>query len=97
MWAYLVTSSEKLNWLTSIFGGAAFVLLGLMAVTRSHTTGLKLGMAWHCIHLVGLHYVWPIFMQTFIGVALTSNVSWALVMSALGMVAPCVRLAAWTA
>ena len=97
VWAYLVTSGEKLDWLTGIFGGAAFVLLWLMALTSSNATRLKLGMAWHRIHLVGLHYVWLIFLQTFIGVALTSNSSWALVMSALGMVALCVRLAAWTA
>ena len=44
-----------------------------------------------------MHYVWLIFMQTFIGVALTSDSSWALAMSALGMVALAVRLAAWTA
>ena len=97
VWAYLVTSDEKLDWLTGIFGGAAFVLLWLMALTSSITTRLKLGTAWHRLHLFGLHYVWLIFLQTFIGVALTSNSSWALVMSALGMVAPRVRLAAWTA
>ena len=57
VWAYLVTSGEKLDWLTGIFGGAAFVLLWVMAVTSSNATRLKLGMAWHRIHLVGLHCV----------------------------------------
>ncbi len=97
VWAYLVTSGEKLDWLTGIFGGAAFVLLWLMAGTSSNAARFKLGITWHRLHLVGMHYVWLIFMQTFIGVALTSDSSWALAMSALGMVALAVRLAAWTA
>jgi len=95
--AYLVTSGEELDWLTGIFGGAAFILLWLMAATSTTAARFKLGIAWHRLHLVGMHYVWLIFMQSFIGVALSSDSSWALAMSALGMVALSVRLAAWTA
>ena len=95
--AYLVTSGEKLDWLTGIFGGAAFVLLWLMAGTSSNAARLKLGITWHRLHLFGMHYVWLIFMQTFIGVALISDSFWALAMTALGMLALSVRLAAWTA
>ena len=95
--AYLVTSGEELDWLTGIFGGAAFLLLWLMAATSTTAARFKLGIAWYRLHLVGMHYVWLIFMQTFIGVALSSDSSWALAMSALGMVALSVRLAAWTA
>ncbi|MBL6813878.1 MAG: hypothetical protein ISQ65_01500 [Pseudomonadales bacterium] len=95
--AYLVTSGEKLDWLAGIFGGAAFVLLWLMAGTSSNAARLKLGITWHRLHLFGMHYVWLIFMQTFIGVALISDSFWALAMTALGMLALSVRLAAWTA
>ena len=95
--AYLITSGENLDWLTGVFGGAAFVLLWLMAATSSNAARFKLGVAWHRLHGFGMHYVWLIFMQTFVGVALTTDSSWALAMSALGMVALSVRLAAWVA
>ena len=94
---YLITSGENLDWLTGVFGGAAFVVLWLMAATSSNTARFKLGVAWHRLHGFGMHYVWLIFMQTFVGVALTTDSSWALAMSALGMVALSVRLAAWVA
>jgi hypothetical protein len=45
--------------------------------------------------LVGMHYIWLIFMQTFVGVALVASSGWAQAMSVLGFVALAVRASAW--
>ena len=92
--AFLTTSGESLDLLTGVFGGAAFVLLWLMAATSSNPARRKLGAAWGRLHLLGMHYAWLIFMQTFIGAALNSGSHWAQAMSALGMVAFMLRLTA---
>ena len=94
---YLIKSGENLDWLTGVFGCAAFVVLWLTVATSSNTARFKLGVAWHRLHGFGMHYVWLILMQTFVGVALTTNSSWVLAMSALGTVALSVRLAACVA
>ena len=70
---YLTMFGENLDWLTGVFGGAASVLLWLTAATSSNAARFKLGVAWHRLHDFGMHYVWLIFMQTFVGVALTAD------------------------
>jgi sulfoxide reductase heme-binding subunit YedZ len=93
--AFLITSGEPLDWVTGVFGGAAFALMWTMALTSTDAARRRLGAGWKRLHTIGIHYVWLIFMQTFVGVALESGSRWAEVMAALGLVALCIRLAAW--
>jgi len=94
--AYLITSGEPLQWVTAIFAGAAFALMWAMALTSTDLARRRLGSGWKRLHTFGIHYVWLIFMQTFIGVALESGSRWAEIMAVLGLVALCIRLAAWS-
>ena len=93
--ASLITSGEPLDWVTGVFGGAAFALMWTMALTSTDPARRRLGAGWKRLHITGIHYVWLIFMQTFFGVAVESGSRWAEVMATLGLVALCIRLAAW--
>ena len=48
-------------------GGLAFVLMWAMAATSNDASIRALGKNWRRLHLLGLHYLWIIFMQSFIG------------------------------
>ena len=93
--AFLITSGEPLDWVTGVFGGSAFALMWAMALTSTDPARRRLGAGWKRLHITGIHYVWLIFMQTFFGVAVESGSRWAEVMATLGLVALCIRLAAW--
>ena len=93
--AFLITSGEPLDWVTGVFGGAAFALMWAMALTSTDPARRRLGVGWKRLHITGIHYVWLIFMQTFFGVAVESGSRWAEVMATLGLVALWIRLAAW--
>jgi len=93
--ASLITSGEPLDWVTGVFWGAAFALMWTMALTSTDPARRRLGAGWKRLHITGIHYVWLIFMQTFFGVAVESGSRWAEVMATLGLVALCIRLAAW--
>jgi DMSO/TMAO reductase YedYZ heme-binding membrane subunit len=93
--AFLITSGEPLDWVTGVFGGAAFALMWAMALTSTDPARRRLGAGLKRLHITGIHYVWLIFMQTFFGVAVESGSRWAEVMATLGLVALCIRLAAW--
>jgi len=93
--AYLLTSGEALFWQTIVFGGMAFVLLWFMALTSNNAAQRRMGRWWRSLHLTGMHYVWLIFMQTFLGTAVGTGSPWAWVMVALGAVALVLRLSAW--
>jgi DMSO/TMAO reductase YedYZ heme-binding membrane subunit len=55
--------------LTKIFGGAGFVLLGLMAATSNDASQRALGRAWGWLHAVGLYVLWLDFVFTYSGTA----------------------------
>ena len=93
--AFLLASGEPLDWVTGVFAGAAFALMWAMALTSTDAARRRLGAGWKRLHIIGIHYVWLIYMQTFLGVAMESGSRWAEVMAALGLVALCIRLAAW--
>ena len=95
VYAYLRVSGETLDWLTFVFGGAAFVLIWLMALTSNNKAQRVMGSWWRRLHLLGMHYIWLIFMQAFISGALTASSGWAQLMSFLGLVAVGLRISAW--
>ena len=48
-------------------GGLAFVLMWAMTATSNDASIRALGKNWRRLHLLGLHYLWIIFMQSFAG------------------------------
>ena len=97
VWAYLTVTEEPTSWVTLVFGGAAFALLWAMALTSNSAGRRKLGVWWRRLHLTGMHYLWLIFMQTFVAQALFAASQWARAMSILGLIALAVRASAWLA
>ena len=57
----------EIDLITLIGGGLAFVLMWAMAATSNDASIKALGKNWRRLHLVGLHYLWLIFMQSFVG------------------------------
>ena len=93
--AYLQTSGEPLELITAIFGGLAFVLMWLMAATSNWAARRRLGVNWKRLHRFGIHYLWFIFMQTYLGAALSDSTGplyWLLV--GFGLLALGLRIAA---
>jgi methionine sulfoxide reductase heme-binding subunit len=87
---------------TLIFGGLAYVLIGLMAITSNDWSVRTLGPGlWRGLHLVGIYYVWLIFMNSYVG-RLASDappeprIIFA-VTAGLGVAALGLRIAAWIA
>ena len=65
--ALVVITPEPLALITLVFGGLAFVLMWAMAATSNNLSMRKLGKNWKRLHTTGLHYLWVIFMQSFLG------------------------------
>lgn len=64
-----------LDWFTIVFGGLAFVLMWLMAATSNNSSMRVLGRNWKRLHTAGLHYLWIVFMQSFVGAAVSGDQS----------------------
>ena len=63
--AFLRASDDALGIEVVLFGGLAFVLLWIMALTSNNTSIRVMGANWKRVHAFGMHYIWLIFMQTF--------------------------------
>ena len=96
LWA-LVTffqmSGERVELVTIIFGGLAYVLAAAMAATSNDFSVRKLRRNWRRLHLTGVWYVWVIFTYTFLGQALEKPGYWAVM--AVALAAPALRFLAW--
>ena len=68
--ALFVFTETQLELVVAVFGGLAFVLMWLMAATSNNWSMRRLGRNWSRLHTTGLHYLWLIFMQSFVGVVL---------------------------
>ncbi len=94
--AFFVSSGEPLEWVTIVFGGLAFVLMWLMAATSNSAAARRLGRNWKRLHTFGLHYLWLIFMQSFVGRVFVDDPDMIyLLLSIAGMAALTLRAAAY--
>lgn len=94
------TLDETPGLVTLIGGGLAYVFIAAMAATSNDWSVRKLGPKnWRRLHLVGLYYVWAIFMNSYVG-RLTRETppepKWIFALTAaLGFAALGLRVAAW--
>jgi DMSO/TMAO reductase YedYZ heme-binding membrane subunit len=77
-------SGSSIDVVTFVFGGAAFVLLWLMAITSNDLAVRSLGRWWKRVHRFGMHYVWAVFVYTFMGVAFAAPWYWLFVVVGFG-------------
>lgn len=60
------------NAITWIFGGVAYVFIGLMAATSFDSTARLISpRAWSLLHTVGAYYIWLIFANSYLSRALS--------------------------
>lgn len=65
--AYFVFLGVSPDAATLIGGGLAYALMFAMAATSNDWSVRKLGTNWRSLHSVGLHYLWLIFLITYLG------------------------------
>lgn len=67
--AQLAAGSNASTW---IFGGLAYVFIGLMAATSFDSTARLIDRrAWSLLHTVGAYYIWLIFANSYLSRALS--------------------------
>lgn len=65
----LAEGTDATTW---IFGGIAYVFIGLMAATSFDSTARLISRrAWSLLHTVGAYYIWLIFANSYLGRALS--------------------------
>lgn len=80
-------------------GGLSYGLIYLMALTSNDASMRALGRNWKRLHIIGIHYAWIIFFQSYAGAALTSDDpdKWitGTMFTGLLLVALALRVAVW--
>jgi DMSO/TMAO reductase YedYZ heme-binding membrane subunit len=67
--AELASGTSAITW---IFGGLAYVFIGLMTATSFDSTARLIGpRAWSLLHTVGSYYIWLIFANSYLARAVT--------------------------
>lgn len=98
--AYLTAIGEAPDTVTIVGGGGAYVFIALMALTSNDWSVRKLGpKSWRRLHLVGISYVWLIFMNSYVGRVVSETPPEPrgifIVTAALGFLALGLRILAW--
>jgi sulfoxide reductase heme-binding subunit YedZ len=98
--SFFIAIGEAPDIVTIVGGGGAYVFIALMALTSNDWSVRKLGFRnWRRLHLVGIFYVWLIFMNSYIGrlagdAPPEPKIIFA-VTAGLGFLALGLRIAAW--
>jgi len=81
---------------TLIGGGFAYVLLYAMAFTSTAAAQRRLGKWWKRLHSFGIHYLWLIFAQSYLGRAFDPERMWVgVIFGSVAFAAAGLRFAAW--
>lgn len=86
-------TGEDIELITIVFGGLAYVLFWLMALTSNRPSQRLLGPWWGRLHTFGMHWIWVIFFQSWVGGAMVVPWQWAFV--ALSIAGLGLRIAAF--
>ena len=93
---FVVVLEQPVDPVTYVFGGLAFLVMWAMAATSNDAAMRLLKRNWKRLHTFGQHYLWLIFMQSFVGAIAVSDWPWLYAgLSSLGMVALVLRIVAW--
>jgi methionine sulfoxide reductase heme-binding subunit len=90
------TAGETPPMITVVGGGLAYVLLYAMAFTSTAAAQRAMGRWWKRLHRFGIHYIWLIFAQSYLGRAFDPEKMWVgVIFGSIAFVAAGVRFAAW--
>lgn len=98
--AYHRAIGEVPGIVTIVGGGGAYLFIALLALTSNDWSVRKLGpKTWRRLHLVGISYVWLIFMNSYVGRLMSETPPEPkpifAVTAGLGFLALGLRIAAW--
>lgn len=89
-------SGEVRPLVTLIGGGFAYVLLYAMAFTSTAAAQRAMGRWWKRLHRFGMHYLWLIFAQSYLGRAFDPERMWVgAIFGSIALAAGALRFAAW--
>lgn len=89
-------SGEGKGLVTYLFGGLAYALLYAMALTSNRAAMKAMGKWWKRLHRAGIHYLWFIFLQSYLGrIFREDTVVEGLALGTVALAAGAIRLAAW--
>ena len=81
---------------TILFGGLAYVLLYAMAFTSNRSAMKMLGANWKRLHRIGIHYLWFIFAQSYVGrIFQDGKMEEGAIGAGIAFAAAAIRFAAW--
>lgn len=90
------TLGERPALVTLIFGGFAYFLLYAMAFTSNRSAMKKLGARWKTLHRTGVHYLWFIFAQSYVGrIFQDGKIEEGVIGAAIAFTAAAIRFIAW--
>jgi DMSO/TMAO reductase YedYZ heme-binding membrane subunit len=96
--AYIVAlfalTEAVLEAVTAIFGGFAYLCIWVMALSSNRASQQRLRRWWSRLHRFGMHYLWLVFMQAFVGIALTAGDPIYVALTVAGVLAFMLRAAA---
>lgn len=82
--------------ITLVGGGGAYFMLYVMAFTSNRRAMKKLGKWWKPIHRFGIHYLWFIFAQSYIGRIFNPELrAQGIIFGSIAIAAAAIRFAAW--
>ncbi len=64
---YLVIAKTPPDLITVLGGGLAYFMIYVMALTSNNWSMKLLGKNWKRIHVFGIHYIWFIYVFTYLG------------------------------
>lgn len=89
-------SGQGKGLVTYLFGGLAYALLYAMAFTSNAAAMIAMGKWWKRLHRAGIHYLWFIFLQSYVGrIFREETMIEGLMLSSVALAAAGIRFAAW--
>ena len=90
------TLGEMPPLISIIGGGFAYVLLYAMAFTSNRSAMKALGARWKTLHRFGIHYLWFIFTQSYVGrIFEDGKMEEGLAGASIALAAAAIRFLAW--
>ncbi|QIG53057.1 hypothetical protein G6N82_01775 [Altererythrobacter sp. BO-6] len=89
-------SGEGKGLVTYVFGGLAYAILYAMAFTSKTAAMKAMGKWWKRLHRTGIHYLWFIFLQSYVGrIFREETMSEGVLLASVAIAAGGIRFAAW--
>lgn len=89
-------SGEGKGIVTYVFGGLAYAILYAMALTSNPTAMKRMGKWWKRLHRTGIHYLWFIFLQSYVSrIFREDTMVEGAILASVAVAAGGIRFAAW--